>query len=185
MNQFQFHKNTSIKQKLQDVYFQIHKPKDISQYNVYPAKITFNSTGKETNNLNYLRSFNNNEGSLKIKGDYFTNVYKMMNSHASKIKTKTVVDKIGKIMKKTNTTGVSNVKTKKLNNIISQKLEGLNQILHSKVDEYKIINDGGNILNEDDFITLEDKMKLFQERKLKKSSSGSNEQGLFDMKEQS
>ena len=72
-------------------------------------------------NLNYLRSFNNNEGSLKIKGDYFTNVYKMMNSHASKITTKTLVDKINKIMKTTNKGGVSDVKTTKINSIISQK----------------------------------------------------------------
>ena len=98
----------------------------------------------------------------------------MMNPYASKLSTKNVADKISKIMKTTSTTNSSsgNKKATKLNSVIGQKLEGLNQILHSKVDEYKLISQGRNLLNEDDFITLEDKMKLFQDRKLKKSSSG-------------
>ena len=184
MNQLQFQK-TSFQQKLQDMYFQIHKPKNISQYNVKPAKMNFYSGGKTQIGLNYLSSFN--ESPRKKKENYFANVYKMVSSHTSKITNKEVVDKINKIMKTTNPKGgsyVTNKKTTKLNSIIGQKLEGLNQMLHSKVDEYKIVNNGGNILNEDDFITLEDKMKLFQTRKSKKSSSGSKAQELSDIKEQ-
>lgn len=166
-------KNLSIKQKLQDVFFQLHKPNDISQYNVCPSKLNFHSTPNNINlNLgvgsnNYYNNMPINlfNGSPRKRDDYFSDVYKMMNPYSSKSSVKSVTDKIYKIMKRDKGKDFFSFSSKKNKNskpnLITQKLEGLNQMLNAK--------EGNNekILNDDDFITLEDKMKQFELRKMK------------------
>lgn len=174
-------KNLSIKQKLQDVFFQLHKPNDISQYNVYPSKLNFHSNPNNINlNLgigsnNYYNNMPINlfNGSPRKRDDYFSDVYKMMNPYSSKSSVKSVTDKIYKIMKRDKGKDFFSFSSKKNKNskpnLITQKLEGLNQMLNAKGDAFGDYNEGNNekILNDDDFITLEDKMKQFELRKMK------------------
>lgn len=174
-------KNLTIKQKLQDVFFQLHKPNDISQYNVYPSKLNFHSTPNNIN-LNLGIGSNNHynnmpinlfNGSPRKRDDYFSDVYKMMNPYNSKSSVKSVTDKIYKIMKRDKGKDYFSFSSKKNKNtkpnLITQKLEGLNQMLNAKGDAFGDYNEGNNekLLNDDDFITLEDKMKQFELRKMK------------------
>ena len=49
-------------------------------------------------------------------------------------------------------------------NNINKKLEGLNKILFAKnLDE---VNHGDNILNPDDFLSLEDRLQQFEKKKI-------------------
>ena len=161
-------KNISIKQKLQDVFFQLHKPNDISQFNVYPSKMNYQN---KANNLYLNNNFNNMPsnlftGSPRKKEDYFADVYKMMNPYGAKSSVKSVTDKIYRIMRKDKAKNEYYRFSSGKKNAINQKLEGLNQILNAKGDDFIEYNNNDKILSEDDFISLEDKMKQFEKRKM-------------------
>ena len=162
-------KNITIKQKLQDVFFQLHKPKDISQYNVYPSKLIYPN---KANNLYLNNNFRNNmpsnifTGSPRKKDDYFADVYKMMNPYGAKSSVKFVTDKIYRIMRKDKAKNEYYQFSSGKKSAINQKLEGLNQMLNAKGDDFIEYNNHDKILSEDDFISLEDKMKQFEIRKM-------------------
>ncbi len=160
-------KGTSIKQKLQDVFFQLHKPNDISQFNVCPS--TINYQNKVYLNNNFANNIPSNlfTGSPRKKEDYFADVYKMMNPYGSKSSVKSVTDKIYRIMRKDKAKNEYYQFSSGKKNAINQKLEGLNQMLNAKGDDFIEYNNNDKILSEDDFISLEDKMKQFEKRKMK------------------
>ena len=146
-------RHLSIKQKLQDVFFQIHKPSDIKRYNIYPV---FNSK-----NYNSTQNIINNHkifipSPRKVDNDFFiqiNNKINILNHHSpSKINNMNLYNNSNNNFKKINYR----------NDDINQKLKGLNDILFSK-DIIKI--NKGNLLNSDDFYTLEDKITQFEKRK--------------------
>ena len=146
-------RHLSIKQKLQDVFFQIHKPSDIKRYNIHPV---FNSK-----NYNSTQNIINNHkifipSPRKVDNDFFiqiNNKINILNHHSpSKINNMNLYNNSNNNFKKINYR----------NDDINQKLKGLNDILFSK-DIIKI--NKGNLLNSDDFYTLEDKITQFEKRK--------------------
>ena len=58
------------------------------------------------------------------------------------------------------------------NDDINRKLEGLNKILFAK--DLDKINQGKNILNPDDFYTLEDKIIQFEKKKIENKKKKTN-----------
>ena len=146
-------RHLSIKQKLQDVFFQIHKPSDIKRYNIYPVfnSKNYNSTQNIINkNKIFIPS------PRKVDKDFFIQINNKINNlnHHSPSKKNNM-----------NLYNNSNNNFKKINyrnDDINQKLKGLNDILFSK-DIIKI--NKGNLLNSDDFYTLEDKITQFEKRK--------------------
>ena len=137
-------KHLSIKQKLQDVFFQIHKPNDIKRYNVYPdISKKFNFTYNPNKNYKtYISS--------PIKNDNYINFFQnKLNSFKNYSPEKNNYDKLYV---------TSNYKK----NNINKKLEGLNKILFSK----NLDNINNNILNPDDFLSLEEKIKQFEKKKI-------------------
>ena len=146
-------RHLSIKQKLQDVFFQIHKPSDIKRYNIYPV---FNSK-----NYNSTQNIINNHkifipSPRKVDNDFFiqiNNKINILNHHSpSKINNMNLYNNSNNNFKKINYR----------NDDINQKLKGLNDILFSK-DIIKI--NKGNLFNSDNFYTLEDKINQFEKRK--------------------
>ena len=146
-------RHLSIKQKLQDVFFQIHKPNDIKRYNIHPVfnSKNYNSTQNIINkNKIFIPS------PRKVDKDFFIQINNKINNlnHHSP-------------SKKNNMNLYNNVKNnyKKINfrnEDINKKLKGLNDILFSK-DIIKI--NKGNLFNSDNFYTLEDKINQFEKRK--------------------
>ena len=137
-------KHLSIKQKLQDVFFQIHKPNDIKRFNVYPDNSKkFNFTYNPNKNYKtYISS--------PIKNDNYINFFQnKLNSFKNYSPEKNNYDKLYV---------TSNYKK----NNINKKLEGLNKILFSK----NLDNINNNILNPDDFLSLEEKIKQFEKKKI-------------------
>ncbi len=137
-------KHLSIKQKLQDVFFQIHKPNDIKRFNVYPDNSKkFNFTYNPNKNYKtYISS--------PIKNDNYLNYFQnKLNAYKNYSPEKNNYDKLYV---------TSNYKK----NNINKKLEGLNKILFSK----NLDNINNNILNPDDFLSLEEKIKQFEKKKI-------------------
>ena len=136
-------RHLSIKQKLQDVFFQIHKPNDIKRYNVYP---------------DISKKFNFTYNPNKIYKTYISSPIKNDNY------LKLFQSKINKNYspEKNNFDKLYSSNFKKYN--INKKLEGLNKILFAeKLDD---INQNDNILNPDDFFSLEEKIKQFEKKKI-------------------
>ena len=137
----------SIKQKLQDVFFQIHKPNDIKRYNVYPL----DNTKRFSSTLNINKNYKTYVSSPIKSENYlnqFQNKFKLLKNYSPE---KNNYDKL-----------YSSGNYKKNN--INKKLEGLNKILFAKnLDE---VNHGDNILNPDDFLSLEDRLQQFEKKKI-------------------
>ena len=163
-------KHYTIKQKLQDVFFQLQKPNDISQYNVFPSKFGYKKVFAGTNS----------NQSPRRKEDYFNDLYKMMNGPQSKGGLKNMSSKLNKIIMREKDRGSAGKKIN--NNKIEMKLEGLNQMLNAKgvVGENR-----DKILNEDDFITLEERMKIFEmkKQKINKHYDNKEEEDLVNLAE--
>ena len=136
-------RHLSIKQKLQDVFFQIHKPNDIKRYNVYPdisKKFNFTYNPNKIYKT-YISSPIKNDNYLKLFQSKFNKNYSPEKNNFDKLYS-------------------SNFKKYNIN----KKLEGLNKILFAeKVDD---INQNDNILNPDDFFSLEEKIKQFEKKKI-------------------
>ena len=137
----------SIKQKLQDVFFQIHKPNDIKRYNVYPL----DNTKRFSSTLNINKNYKTYVSSPIKSENYlnqFQNKFKLLKNYS---------------LEKNNYDKVYSSGNYKKNNI-NKKLEGLNKILFAKnLDE---VNHGDNILNPDDFLSLEDRLQQFEKKKI-------------------
>ncbi len=137
----------SIKQKLQDVFFQIHKPNDIKRYNVYPL----DNTKRFSSTLNINKNYKTYVSSPMKSENYlnqFQNKFKLLKNYS---------------LEKNNYDKVYSSGNYKKNNI-NKKLEGLNKILFAKnIDE---VNQGENILNPDDFLSLEDRLQQFEKKKI-------------------
>ena len=136
-------RHLSIKQKLQDVFFQIHKPNDIKRYNVYPdisKKFNFTYNPNKIYKT-YISSPIKNDNYLKLFQSKFNKNYSPEKNNYDKVYS-------------------SNFKKYNIN----KKLEGLNKILFAeKLDD---INQNDNILNPDDFFSLEEKIKQFEKKKI-------------------
>ena len=136
-------RHLSIKQKLQDVFFQIHKPNDIKRYNVYPdisKKFNFTYNPNKIYKT-YISSPIKNDNYLKLFQSKFNKNYSPEKNNFDKLYS-------------------SNFKKYNIN----KKLEGLNKILFAeKLDD---INQNDNILNPDDFFSLEEKIKQFEKKKI-------------------
>ncbi len=136
-------RHLSIKQKLQDVFFQIHKPNDIKRYNVYPdisKKFNFTYNPNKIYKT-YISSPIKNDNYLKLFQSKFNKNYSPEKNNNDKLYS-------------------SNFKKYNIN----KKLEGLNKILFAeKLDD---INQNDNILNPDDFFSLEEKIKQFEKKKI-------------------
>ena len=136
-------RHLSIKQKLQDVFFQIHKPNDIKRYNVYPdisKKFNFTYNPNKIYKT-YISSPIKNDNYLKFFQSKFNKNYSPEKNNYDKVYS-------------------SNFKKYNIN----KKLEGLNKILFAeKLDD---INQNDNILNPDDFFSLEEKIKQFEKKKI-------------------
>ena len=137
----------SIKQKLQDVFFQIHKPNDIKRYNVYPL----DNTKRFSSTLNINKNYKTYVSSPMKSENYlnqFQNKFKILKNYS---------------LEKNNYDKLYSSGNYKKNNI-NKKLEGLNKILFAKnLDE---VNHGDNILNPDDFLSLEDRLQQFEKKKI-------------------
>jgi hypothetical protein len=137
----------SIKQKLQDVFFQIHKPNDIKRYNVYPL----DNTKRFSSTLNINKNYKTYVSSPMKSENYlnqFQNKFKILKNYS---------------LEKNNYDKLYSSGNFKKNNI-NKKLEGLNKILFAKnLDE---VNHGDNILNPDDFLSLEDRLQQFEKKKI-------------------
>lgn len=104
----------------------------------------------------------------------------MMNGPQSKGGLKNMSSKLNKIIMREKDRGSAGKKIN--NNKIEMKLEGLNQMLNAKgvVGENR-----DKILNEDDFITLEERMKIFEmkKQKINKHYDNKEEEDLVNLAE--
>lgn len=165
------YKSSAIQQKIQDVYFQIHKSKDIgNQISTTPIKrnVLKKHYSNSNNNKPVSGGFNTNFNFNKNE-DYFSNIYKSINNNPMTISSgKTMNTKMSYFSRKEKRNELSQNYSLSHNKlIINQKFEGLNKILNSE----SLGPNEQKMLNADDFITLEDKMNQFNQ--MKKGSSQS------------
>lgn len=159
------YKSYAIQQKIQDVYFQIHKSKDIgNQISTTPIKqnVLKKHYSNSNNNKPVSGGFNTNFNFNKNE-DYFSNIYKSINNNPMTILSgKTMNTKMSYFYRKDKRNeSFQNYSLSHNKLIINQKFEGLNKILNSK----SLGPNEQKMLNADDFITLEDKMNEFSQMK--------------------
>ena len=167
-NIFNNQRQNTINQKLQDVFFQIHKSNDIKNYNIYP----FNNSSKynSTHNINKNTYKNYIPSPRKIDNNALLQIHNKITNinHYSPLKN----NKINYNNNIYNLSKSSNLKKFSRNDDINKKLEGLNKILFAK--DLDKINQGKNILNPDDFYTLEDKIIQFEKKKIENKKKKTN-----------
>lgn len=149
-------KSNPIKQKLQDVFFQIQKPQN-------------NYLSQSNRHLTHINPASMSSGyKIQIErepiGDIL-NPYDFLSEKVNSFKYKKKdINQVSYFSKFINNRtdkpndGDNANKTRKQN--LFKKIEDLNQMLYSKPDEN--ININGNILSEDDFVTLEEKIQMFE-----------------------
>ena len=167
-NIFNNQRQNTINQKLQDVFFQIHKSNDIKNYNIYP----FNNSSKynSTHNINKNTYKNYIPSPRKIDNNALLQIHNKITNinHYSPLKN----NKINYNNNIYNLSKSSNLKKYSRNDDINRKLEGLNKILFAK--DLDKINQGKNILNPDDFYTLEEKIIQFEKKKIENKKKKTN-----------
>ena len=167
-NIFNNQRQNTINQKLQDVFFQIHKSNDIKNYNIYP----FNNSSKynSTHNINKNTYKNYIPSPRKIDNNALLQIHNKITNinHYSPLKN----NKINYNNNIYNLSKSNNLKKYSRNDDINRKLEGLNKILFAK--DLDKINQGKNILNPDDFYTLEDKIIQFEKKKIENKKKKTN-----------
>ena len=167
-NIFNNQRQNTINQKLQDVFFQIHKSNDIKNYNIYP----FNNSRKynSTHNINKNAYKTYIPSPRKIDNHILLQIHNKITNinHYSPLKN----NKINYNNNIYNLSKSSNLKKFSRNDDINKKLEGLNKILFAK--DLDKINQGKNILNPDDFYTLEDKIIQFEKKKIENKKKKTN-----------
>ena len=167
-NIFNNQRQNTINQKLQDVFFQIHKSNDIKNYNIYP----FNNSSKynSTHNINKNTYKNYIPSPRKIDNNALLQIHNKITNinHYSPLKN----NKINYNNNIYNLSKSNNLKKYSRNNDINRKLEGLNKILFDK--DLDKINQGKNILNPDDFYTLEEKIIQFEKKKIENKKKKTN-----------
>ena len=167
-NIFNNQRQNTINQKLQDVFFQIHKSNDIKNYNIYP----FNNSSKynSTHNINKNTYKNYIPSPRKIDNNALLQIHNKITNinHYSPLKN----NKINYNNNIYNLSKSNNLKKYSRNDDINRKLEGLNKILFAK--DLDKINQGKNILNPDDFYTLEEKIIQFEKKKIENKKKKTN-----------
>ena len=173
-NIFNNQRQNTINQKLQDVFFQIHKSNDIKNYNIYP----FNNSSKynSTHNINKNTYKNYIPSPRKIDNNALLQIHNKITNinHYSPLKN----NKINYNNNIYNLSKSNNLKKYSRNDDINRKLEGLNKILFAK--DLDKINQGKNILNPDDFYTLEEKIIQFEKKKIENKKKKTN---IFEKKD--
>lgn len=141
--------NKNIKQKLKDVYFELQKTND----GVSDKKKNF------FNNINLI----SNKNSI--------NPYNIFSQRIINIRAKNKSNSLINYIHKLNDDKKPNVSNKLK---FFKKFENLNHILYSKPES----NVYGNILNDDDFVTLEEKIQSFEN---KFNSHKNKDKEIFDV----